>query len=142
MKSWLLVALQTLCLGAILLTGAWWAARPVARIAESAGVLLGLWAAWSMRRSKLRILPDVAAGARLVTAGPYRWIRHPMYSAVLLAFGALVLDRAGVLRVLAWVVLAGVLWVKLVWEEKLLAQRFPEYKAYQEKTKRLVPFVI
>ena len=44
---------------------------------------LGLSAVMTLRRS-LRILPGPAANAELRTTGPYRWVRHPMYLALLI----------------------------------------------------------
>jgi len=59
-------------------TGAWSAA--------AANALLGLWALSCNRPGNFNIRPTPRAGGQLVQQGPYRWIRHPMYSAVM-AFG-------------------------------------------------------
>jgi len=53
-------------------------------IGEVVGVLLMIWAIWTMRLSHLNILPDLRGNNRLITSGPYKLVRHPMYIAVLL----------------------------------------------------------
>ena len=78
---------------------------------------------------------------QLVTSGPYRLIRHPIYSGILLA-------GIGTAMALSWlgmiaVGLAGVYFVySATVEEHYMAEQFPEtYPAYRRATKMLVPFV-
>jgi protein-S-isoprenylcysteine O-methyltransferase Ste14 len=137
--SWMLVFLQLALIAALLLTGPWLARQPVALGVEGLAALLGAWAVLGMRRSRLRVTPEVAPGATLVTAGPYRWIRHPMYAAVLLMSGALVADAPSPLRVALWLLLAAVLSAKLVREERFLRAHFPGYADYARTTARLLP---
>jgi len=81
------------------------------------------------------------AGVALVTHGPYRHLRHPIYlGQALIAIGApLTLGCRAVLglTVLVLVVLA----LRIVREEDALARTFPDYSRYAATTKRLVPFV-
>ena len=141
-QSYLLVAIQLLCLGGMVLTGPVFASRVIYLGLELVGVALGLWALGTMTLRNLTILPDIRAGSRLVTHGPYRYIRHPMYSALLLVTIALVLDTYSTERLTIWVILAIDLWVKLNYEEQLLKIHFGEYKNYQKHTKRLIPFIL
>jgi protein-S-isoprenylcysteine O-methyltransferase Ste14 len=141
MKSYIFVAVQFACLAAIALTGPLFARNPLLLAAEVAGFALIAWAGWTMRTSKLNILPDVRANATLVRSGPYAFIRHPMYSALLLIALALVLDDFSPIRLALWVVLLVDLILKLTYEESLLVGRFPEYAAYRQDSRRLIPFV-
>src|SRR5579884_2465342 len=77
----------------------------------------------------------------LVTSGPYRLVRHPIYSGILLA-------GIGTAVALSWfwlvaVALAGIYFVySATVEERYLAGRFPDsYAAYRRSTKMLIPFV-
>jgi protein-S-isoprenylcysteine O-methyltransferase Ste14 len=78
----------------------------------------------------------------LVTAGPYRFIRHPIYSGILL----MIIGTAVGLTPVWWLVAA----VSAVWfihsaraEEKHMTERFPDaYPAYRGRTKMLVPFLL
>ena len=138
-KSILLVTAQISLIAALLGTGPWWAENPGYAALELAGLALGLWAVAVMRASRFRVMPEVHPRALLVTAGPYRWIRHPMYSSGLLAMLALVLDAWSLGRLLVWLALLAVLVAKLLHEERLLCSAFSPYADYQRITKRLVP---
>lgn len=135
-----LVAAQFAVLIYLAATGPWWA-RGGLLVLEIGGAGLGLWALAAMRRSKLNVAPHVRPGARLVANGPYRWIRHPMYSALLLIGLALVWSYPSPGRWLALVLLGLVLMIKLHYEERLLTAAFPDYTAYQARSKRLIPFL-
>jgi protein-S-isoprenylcysteine O-methyltransferase Ste14 len=75
----------------------------------------------------------------LVTSGPYRWIRHPIYTAVCMFAWACFLGHSSwfALGMAALVSVGSV--VRMLAEEKLLLARYPEYVEYVRKTKRMVP---
>lgn len=140
----LLVGAQFLLLAAWLASGFVLATSVTGRVFQGAGTVLALWSFAGMiaaQRRMFRISPDPTGHSTLVTTGPYRWIRHPMYASILLVVAPPLLETAATLPVAGLCLLAGVLVVKLRVEERLLAQRFPEYAAYRTRTHRLVPFV-
>ncbi|MBP8252648.1 MAG: isoprenylcysteine carboxylmethyltransferase family protein [Herpetosiphon sp.] len=142
MKSLTFVIIQFVCLGIIAFTAPfvpqqWWLLA-----LEVLGVLIGIWGVWSMRVSKVNVLPDVRPDAQLVTHGIYRWIRHPMYSGLLLMSLALVIAYFTWWRLLVWLILLVNLWLKASYEESLLVRHFPDYAAYKQRTKRLIPWVV
>jgi len=139
--SYFLVMLQFASLAAFALTGPWLASVPWLLAVEFGGLLLGVWALLSVGRGNLYILPDVRAGATFVRRGPYRFIRHPMYAALLLVGAALTLDQPSPMRLAALALLLAVILVKLHYEERLLGAAFPEYARYKQETSRLIPFV-
>lgn len=141
LRSYVFVIVQFACLIAIALTGPLIARQPLWLAMEGAAVLLGLWTIWTMRSGRFNIVPDVPADSQLVTQGPYRFIRHPMYATLLLGSLALVLNEPSVARGAVWMVLLVDLVLKLSYEEHLLAQSFATYEAYRRTSKRLVPFV-
>jgi protein-S-isoprenylcysteine O-methyltransferase Ste14 len=80
-------------------------------------------------------------GAPLVTQGPYRYLRHPMYvGQMLVAVGAPLLVGARLTLVLA---LADVLLLgyRMLRDEEALARTFPEYPRYAARTKRILPYI-
>jgi len=115
--------------------------RPFWLAMQLSGLALAVWAIATMRLRQLRPGPDLAPHAQLVTSGPYRFIRHPMYLAFLLTFGGLVGNLPLVPRVVAFGIFIVVLVIKAQYEESLLLARFPEYREYQKRTKRLLPFI-
>lgn len=141
LKSLFFVVIQLACMGVLLLTGPLVARSLPLLLMQGVGVVLGVWAVWVMRRSRLSVLPEVAPGSVLIREGPYRRVRHPMYTAVLLVLLALVLDQPAGWRVGVWLVLLLTLVCKLHYEETLLADRFDEYPAYRQATWRLVPWL-
>ena len=140
-KSVWFVGIQFAALIFIAATGPILANRISCMILEILGLSIGAWAILSIRIRQVRVSPEIAPRASLVTAGPYRFIRHPMYLAVLLATLALLLDLFSWPRGIAWLILLGDIVAKLNYEEHLLAARFPEYADYRKKTRRLLPLV-
>jgi protein-S-isoprenylcysteine O-methyltransferase Ste14 len=117
-------------------------ARWTGEAAVLAGVALVAGALIELRRGDaFTALPHPRAGGRLVETGPYRFVRHPVYAGLILAALGWAIWRISVLAVLAAALLAVVLDLKRRREEAWLAARFPEYRAYRERTKALVPFV-
>jgi len=139
--SYGLVAIQLLCLGLIALSGPLFAANPALLLLEGAAGLLGLWAIGTMGVGNFNVTPDVKHLARLVTGGPYRHIRHPMYTALLMGSLSLVLDAFSFLRLALWLVLLVDLLVKLNYEEQLLSRDLEGYSTHLQRTKRLIPFL-
>lgn len=139
-KSYALVIVQFACLVGIAVTGP--LLGPAPWMALGVGALaLGVWALLTVRLQNVQVLPDPKAGARLVRHGPYRWVRHPMYTAVLLGALALVLIQPSALRWLLWLILLADLLIKLYYEEGLLVQHFAGYAEYQAESKRLIPYL-
>ena len=110
-----------------------------AAVAAAAAVALGSWALSANRPGNFNIRPLPREGGHLVQHGPYRWIRHPMYSALLLAgVAAARLSGDGS----TWLVLAAlavVLRIKSAVEERGMIARYPAYQDYQRRTRRFVP---
>ncbi len=80
------------------------------------------------------------AEATLVTSGPYRWVRHPMYSTVLLLVVAVTLLTANLIVALAGPAMFALLIARSRVEEQRLVERFGEaYLAYRRRTGRFLP---
>jgi protein-S-isoprenylcysteine O-methyltransferase Ste14 len=105
------------------------------------GVLLGLWALSSNRLGNFNIRPAPRAGGQLIQQGPYRWIRHPMYTAVIAVGVACAWASAHGVVWLALCALTGVLVVKAVFEEHWMLQAHPGYAAYRQRTRRFLPWL-
>jgi len=142
--SYLLVAAQ-LALIALLIATTQPLATPIANALVFTLVVLatfvGIGALAANRPGNFNVRPDLKVNARLVTDGIYRWVRHPMYLAVLLAMAAAIAADPRAWRILAWIGLVVVLLAKARREEALLQVRFPEYATYMQRTRRLLPLI-
>jgi protein-S-isoprenylcysteine O-methyltransferase Ste14 len=105
------------------------------------GLALAVWARvyigrnWGMPMSE-------KADPELVTTGPYRVIRHPIYSGIILA-----MIGTAVAVSLYWLIAVALLGGYFVYsatrEERYLTERFPEaYPRYKKSTKMLIPFIL
>jgi len=115
---------------------------PLALASLVSSLLLGVWTLWHNPPGNFNIRPEPKASGRLVTGGPYRYMRHPMYSALLLFAAAEVAAYADVWKLAAWLLLAAVLWGKTVLEERGLREKHADYAAYAGRVRRFVPLVI
>lgn len=139
--AYLLVVFQFSAIGWLIKSAYPFNLNLIAFIVCAIGIILGSWSLWVMRVSKIRILPMPDIQAELVTNGPYRLIRHPMYTAVLLFTAGLSIAYFNWYKVAIWSSLLIVLLVKLHWEEKMLMQQFPNYQQYRAKSYKLIPFL-
>jgi len=139
LKSYILVALQFVLIGFVVLYGGVFGGI-ISNMVTFLALALGLWAVTTMRL-RVSVFPEVMESQKLYTGGPYRFLRHPMYAAVLLAVAVWVSHRADVFSLAAWVALFLVFVLKIKIEEKELAEKFPEYREYQKRTKKLIPGV-
>jgi protein-S-isoprenylcysteine O-methyltransferase Ste14 len=141
MHSRLLVAAQLAAIAAIVLPWSALAFHGEGFVPLALGALVGAWTLTANRPGNFSIFPEPRAKARLVTSGPYRFVRHPMYLAVLLlALGCAAGWRTWI-HAIAFVVLAIVLHRKAGLEERYLLAQFPDYRGYLERTPRILPFV-
>lgn len=83
---------------------------------------------------------EVEKGQRLITTGPYAWVRHPMYLGVSLLYVATPLALGSYWAVLPALLIVPLLVVRIIHEEKVLQRDLPGYAAYQQTTRyRLIP---
>ncbi len=108
---------------------------------ESVGAFTGLLAIYTMRIGNFNITPRNKKNGQLVTKGIYGVIRHPMYFAQLLFLLPLLIDYYNLTRLIVFCVLMITLLLKIQFEETHLVTHFKGYAAYQEKTKKIFPFI-
>jgi protein-S-isoprenylcysteine O-methyltransferase Ste14 len=84
------------------------------------------------------VLPEARG---LVTSGPYRLVRHPVYLGELGACAGLVVAAPGARNVAIAVLFFAAQWIRMRLEEETLAEAFPAYRDYAARTPRLLPLV-
>jgi protein-S-isoprenylcysteine O-methyltransferase Ste14 len=142
MHSKIYVAVQFSCLGLLAVSTPLQKVSMLWLVVFGLGLSLGIWALISMRLSNLSIMPELLSNAQLTVHGPYRWIRHPMYTALAICSLAWVMVEPRLWRWAILAILAIDLWLKARYEEQLLNQRFASYSAYQQRSKRFIPWLV
>ena len=140
--SYSLVFLQFLLIGLLVIASSLKNLGIISVLFIVLGIVLGVWSILVMsRRSTLRITPDVAKNATLIESGPYKIIRHPMYSAVLLTSFGISLIEINFYKAILFLILFVILFLKIRYEEIQLEVHFKEYGAYKNKTFKLIPYI-
>jgi protein-S-isoprenylcysteine O-methyltransferase Ste14 len=98
------------------------------------------WAIYSLTYlgNRFSIVPEARG---LVTNGPYRLIRHPIYLGEITAGFGLVLPTLFTVHVLVFILFLAAQLVRTYFEERMLKATYPQYEAYARRTRRLIPFV-
>jgi protein-S-isoprenylcysteine O-methyltransferase Ste14 len=124
-----------------------WATIPLPVALRIVGICLGfmalLWFLWIHRYlgSNLSVRLQIKDSQTLITGGPYRWIRHPMYTAFYLLHLATFLLTANWFIGVSWTVgLTIIIALRVRREEAMMIHRFGEqYRLYMQQTGRFFP---
>jgi protein-S-isoprenylcysteine O-methyltransferase Ste14 len=103
------------------------------------GIGLAIWARLTLGRN-WGMPNSHKEGAELITAGPYAVIRHPIYSGVSLALLGMAMV-GGVAWFLFFLLIAGTFIHSARQEELRMGRTFPDYSAYRQRSKMLVPWI-
>jgi protein-S-isoprenylcysteine O-methyltransferase Ste14 len=139
-KSAIFVLIQFICVGIIAFTGKIIPENPIYLVGIILSALLALRAMIAMK-FHFNAAPDILPGATLKTGGPYRVIRHPMYTSLILLNLFWIINDFTIFRLVIFIFLFIDLVVKLYFEEKVLEEKFPDYSEYKKHTKRIIPFI-
>jgi protein-S-isoprenylcysteine O-methyltransferase Ste14 len=106
------------------------------------GLIFCLWARATLGRNWSGTI-TLKEAHELIVRGPYRLVRHPIYTGLL----AMIIATVAVTGHLAGMIGGGLafvsFWIKLRDEEAVMLQQFPdEYSAYRQRVKRIIPFIL
>ena len=122
-------------------TGNLFSSSPFVIAAQVAALGLNVWSRISFQKGTFRVTA-APTGTSIITRGPYRFIRHPMYSAALVFIWAGVASHLSVLTLAIGIaVTVAVVVARVIVEGRLLRAKYPEYLDYSRSTKALIPFV-
>ena len=120
-----------------------WSHVPVAVVLAGDGlVVIGLYIVFLVFRenSYTSGVIEVASDQRVISTGPYRIVRHPMYAGALVMLLGMPLALGSAWGVLVCLPLAAAIIVRLIDEERYLARHLAGYAEYRERTRhRLIP---
>ncbi|BCG75742.1 protein-S-isoprenylcysteine methyltransferase [Mesorhizobium sp. 113-1-2] len=109
----------------------------IADLVTIVGFTLCIWCLWWLGRS----FSITAQARRLVTGGPYRIVRHPLYACEAIVLLGLVLRNPTWITVAIGATALAFQYRRLINEEKVLQAAFPEYDAYRQATPMFVPSI-
>jgi len=132
--------LMALALVGLVIRGAFFSSQPVAIVVEVAAVALMVWARLTFGHRSFHAAANPTAGG-LVTTGPYRFIRHPIYTAVCLFGWTGILMHWSLINVLLGMLLLAGAVGRMLCEEHLIIEVYPEYREYAQATRRMVPYI-
>ena len=140
-SSHLLVTLQFACIALGLIPFGNSPASPGWLALSVIGIAVGLYTLLHNRFGNFGIYPEPLDNAQLITSGPYRWVRHPMYLSLLLFMLGAALYNNGLINQLSLLGLVIALIGKMNKEEAYLRQQFDAYADYCSRSKRLIPYL-
>jgi protein-S-isoprenylcysteine O-methyltransferase Ste14 len=113
------------------------------------GLVVGIYSMWWFYRIHKRLgdnwspVLEIRKEHMLIIDGPYKWVRHPMYSDMLLWSMSFVLITANWLYAITLATGLTILFsFRIPDEERLMIERFGEqYRVYMKRTKRLIPYI-
>lgn len=111
-------------------------------IITAGGLFFSVWARLHLGRNWSGIV-TIKEGHELITSGPYAYVRHPIYSGLLLAFIGSAMACSQIRGLFSVLLVFGSLWYKLRREEQWMREQFGEqYLLYCRRIAALIPFVL
>ena len=108
----------------------------------AAGVAFAIWARRTLGRNWSGN-PTIKEGHELIESGPYRFVRHPIYTGILAAVVGTLLGGGKVDEVILLIASVAILSFKMSVEESLMMRQFPQaYPEYRKRTKALIPYIL
>lgn len=141
MKGKILVTIQFLCLILLAVATNWLSLPWWTSIMLGISGLLAAWAMLVMKLGNFNIVPYPVEKGNMISSGPYKVIRHPMYTSIFIFAFALLAGQFDYIKLTISMVLVAGLVLKMLFEESLLCITFPSYKDYMLNTKRVIPFI-
>ena len=124
----------------LLITRTLFSSSPLAISVQVLAFVLFIWARITFGRRSYHLVADPTEGG-LVTGGPYRYIRHPIYAAFCLFTSAGAVPHWSWSAGLCAGLVLGSAVLRISCEETLVAARYPEYAQYSVTTWRMIPYV-
>lgn len=114
--------------------------NPISIIIQVCAVALMIWARLTFGVRSFNASANATTG-KLVTNGPYHFLRHPIYAAIIYFFIASIIAFPFIDTIGAVALIVAGLFVRMILEEKSLLVAYDDYAAYSKQTKRIIPFV-
>jgi protein-S-isoprenylcysteine O-methyltransferase Ste14 len=112
----------------------------ISTVLVAAGMAFAVWARVHLGKN-WSPTPSVQENHELVTSGPYRFVRHPIYTGIITALLGSALT-GGLVWILVFLAFTGMIAWRVGKEEEFMQETFPDqYPAYKKRTKAVIPFI-
>lgn len=128
------------CAGFLMFNGRIFPENIFLLIAEILLCLAGIWCSLLLNKN-FSVLPAPVENAKLVKSGPYKYVRHPIYTIVILLALIWIAEKFSILNLAVFFCLIIIFIVKINYEENFLKIKFPDYENYISESKKLIPFI-
>ena len=128
------------CVVALVISRSIFGTGPITIAVQIAAFLLMVWARLTFGMRSFHASANPTSGG-LVTSGPYRYLRHPIYAAIFYFLWAGVAAHFSLMTASVGLLATGMLGVRIWSEETLLKAEYPEYAEYSRTTARVAPFL-
>jgi protein-S-isoprenylcysteine O-methyltransferase Ste14 len=113
----------------------WWVLPMIATITA-------LWIFTHNRVGNFNIRPEIRKNAKLIVTGPYKFVRHPMYSSLILFMVGVVLHWFSFTNLVFLFIMIFALSLKAFREEKLWHTNDNSYAEYKKHTTMIIPYIL
>lgn len=134
------LVIVVLALLTLIVRGDFISSSPLVIIGQACAVILMVSARLAFRNQQFRLDGAPGSGA-LIRRGPYRWIRHPMYTGALVLIWVSILGHWSPVNGAIGAVVLVFAVLRIEAEERVLRSHYPEFADYAKKAKRMIPFV-
>ena len=114
--------------------------NPITILIQTASISFMVWARYTFGFRSFHATANTTKG-KLITTGPYHFLRHPIYAALIYFFWASVISYPFVETIVAVICISAGLFIRMILEEKFLVVAYDEYAAYAIRTKRIIPYL-
>ena len=135
------LAVATIAIVSLVFSESLFAAEPVGITIQVLAALLMLWARLTFGRRSFHASASPSEGG-LMTTGPYRFLRHPIYAAILYFVWTGVASHVSMLSCGLGIFVSMGLTIRMLAEERLVQEKYPEYTQYAARTKRVIPYIL
>lgn len=114
--------------------------NPIAITIQICAVGVMIWARITFGMRSFNASANSTKG-KLVTNGPYKWLRHPIYTSIIYFFLACLIAFPKIETLIAVLIIVFSTYARMLFEEKSLIETYENYPEYSKKAKRLIPFL-
>lgn len=124
----------------LLISGNLLSPSPLVIAIQVLALALGIWARRTFKAGQFSTGAETKDG-QLLMSGPYKFIRHPIYTTVLTLVWSSVIGHPSLTTLIVSVIMTVVTVIRIATEEQFLRARYQGYAEYSQATKRIVPFI-